>query len=260
MIVTRYKPLFSVSATYKLATFNVSAEGVSVKAVAKSEAKMSNLKLKPIYNKNTATVYYEGIETPANLPVTSEPSLEITTTEYFYFGVDLAGKEKLKGLKFHSSAAIAKATGFPLLYDAEVSGGTGVLTIREDIKVVAPIFTFTVIAADAGITGSHATLEIRNESNVLQYLDMKPAALNDKSIEGGSAVPEFAFSVDASKLEAGIYEFKAGSFTKKYFIASNIDVSGMVALIRVLKNNFLTYKKVLADKTFAKFELQIPSA
>jgi len=260
MIVTRYKPFFSVSVTYKLATFNVSAEGVTVKAMDKSEAKMRDLKLKAICYKNTATVYYEGIETPADLPLTSEPSLEISTKEYFYFGVDLAGKDKLKGLQFHSTPAFAKATGFPLLYDAEVSGGTGVLTIREDIKVVAPIFTFTVIAADAGITSRYATLEIRNENNVLQDLEMQPLALNDKSIEGGSAVPEFAFSVDASKLEAGIYEFKAGSFTKKYFIASNIDVFNMVALVRVLKNNFLTYKKSLADKTFAKFELQIPSA
>src|SRR5450432_4182599 len=99
MKITRYKPLFSVSVSYTLAGFGVSTDGITVNAIDASDAKMIDLKLKPQYQQNIATVFYEGTETPADLPVTSEPALEIITDEFFYFGIGLSDKEKIKGLK-----------------------------------------------------------------------------------------------------------------------------------------------------------------
>ena len=87
-----------------------------------------------------------------------------------------------------------------------------------------------------------------------------PASLNDKSIDGVAAVPEYVFSVDASSLKPGVYNFKAGSFQKKFFITVDIDISDTVSLIRVLKNSFLGYNKNLADNGFAMFQLDIPQA
>lgn len=262
MKLTRYKPFFSINASYVLPGIGVSTQGISVNAVDISDAKMYDLKLKPKYKENTATVFYEGTETPPGVPLTSEPAFEIVTDEYFYFGVNLSDKEKIKKLKFYSAPAVEKEIGFPLLYDASVKvlNGPAVLSPREDVKVVLPLFTFTALAADTGITAGYASLEIRDEKNVIADLGILPVQLNDKKIDGLTAKPAFAFSVDASRLEAGIYTFKVGNFSKKYFIANKIDVSNVVSLVRVLKNNFLQYKKSLADKTFTLFELQIPSA
>lgn len=207
-------------------------------------------------------VFYEGTEMPVSLPVTSEPAFEIITDEFFYFGIDITEKEKIKGLKFHSTPAVAKEIGFPLLLDASVNvlGGPAVIAGREDVKVMSPVFSFIAKAADTGIVADYATLEIRDEKNGLIDLGIPPVQINDKKIEGIAAIPEFAFSVDASKLEAGIYEFGVGNVKKKYFLTNNMDISNMVSLVRVLKNNFLEYKKNLADKTFVKFEVQIPAA
>lgn len=262
MIVTRYKPLFSVSATYELASTGISAEGITVSPAAISETKMDNLKLKPQYTQNTSVIFYEGKEQPENAPLTSEPYLEIATDEYFYFNISLSDKEKIKGLKFHSTGAVAKEIGFPLLYDASINvlAGPTVINSREDVKVVSPVFTFTAKAADTGITANYASLEIRNEKTMLVDLNIPQVQRNDKQIDGVGAIPEFAFSVDASRLEAGIYEFKIGTFKKKFFLANLLDVSDTVALVRVLKNDFLEYKKSLADKTFAQFSLMIPKA
>ncbi|MEO6539849.1 MAG: hypothetical protein ABIN74_02615 [Ferruginibacter sp.] len=262
MKITRYKPFFSVRASYVLTGIGVSTQGISVYAVETSQAKMSDLKLKAQYKQNAVTVFYEGTETPPVLPVTSEPDLEISTPEKFYFGVSLADQLKIKRLKFHSTPAKQIEIGFPLLYDASINilAGPATVSAREDVKIISPLFTFTAPVAGTGITADHASLVIRDEANVLVNLDIPPVKVNDKTIDGPGAIPEFAFSVDASKLEAGIYEFKVGTYTRKFFLTGNIDTTGMVCLVRVIKNNFLLYKKALADKTFEKFELQIQAA
>ena len=262
MNIIRYKPIFSVSAAYTLPGIGLSTEDIQVNAVTISENKMVDLKLKAQYKQNLATVFYEGIETPAIVPVTSVPVLEITAEEYFYFGIRLFEKERIKQLRFHSTPAKARETGFPVLYNAFVNavGAAPTITIMEDIKVVLPVLTFVALAADTGISARFAALEIRNEKNALVKLDIPPVEINDKKMDGAAAVPEFAFSVDASSLEAGIYEFKVGNFKKNFFLANKIDLSEMVGLVRVLKNNFLDYKKILADKTFVQFNIQVPAA
>lgn len=262
MGLMHYKPLFVVSASYELTGIGVSTNGISVNGVRISNTKMTDLKLKPIYKENVATVFYAGIDMPLAAPVTCDPVLEIGTDEYFYFSIGFSEKEKIAGLKFHTSPAIANAIGFPLLYDASINvlGDPATLTAREDVKVCLGIFTFTAAVADTGINAGFASIEVRNEQNALVDLGIQPVMANDKSIDGINAIPEFSFSVDASKLETGIYEFKVGNFKKKYFLANQIDLSDMVSLIRVLKNNFLEYKKNISDKTFALFELQIPAA
>src|SRR5215813_8623948 len=109
MIITRYKPLFSVSTSYELAATGVSSEGMVITGMQESDDSMQNFKLKPQYKKNIATVFFEGTETPADAPVTCEPTLVIDTEEYFYFGISFSDKEKIKGLKFHSTDDIAKS-------------------------------------------------------------------------------------------------------------------------------------------------------
>jgi|GEM_PF-1620063 len=262
MRTTRYKPLFSVSSSYQLTGIDVSTEGIEVVAMPLSDGRMNDLKLLPQYKNDTATIFYKGTEAPSVNPVTSEPDLEISSDEYFYFGIKMANKEKIARLKFHTTPAKATEIGFPVLYDASIKvlNGPPVVEIRDDVKLILPVFTFTAIAADTGIAADYASLEIRNEQNNLVDLNMDPVKINDKAIDGVSAVPEFAFSVDASQLEPGIYEFKVGNFKKKYFVANRMDTVGEVAVVRVLKNSFLEYKKTLADKTFAQFELLIPPA
>jgi hypothetical protein len=257
MVITRYKPLFSVAVSYELAATGVSTEGLAIAAMAGSEATMFGLKLKPQYKKNTVIVYFEGIETPAGAPVTSEPAITITTDQYFYFGLSFSDKEKIKGLKFHSTNNVAKSVGYPVLYDALIAslGGAATIAAREDVKVISAVFTFTVTKSESGVTGDYASLEIRNEKNNLVDLHIPPVQVNDA---GG--IPQFAFSVDASALPAGIYEFKVGSFTKKFLLANGMDLTDTVSLIRVLKNDFLEYKKNLNDNSFAQFALQIPKA
>ena len=259
MRITRYKPLFSVNALYQLDGFSPSTEGMTISGLSVTELRMKDLKLLSRYIDNSVTVYYEGTETPAVDPLTSEPDLEITDKEYFYFGVDLSGKERLNGLIIHSTPAKAVEIGFPVLYDAsiKIADGPAVLEIREDVKVMTPLFTFSVTVADSGIAADYASMEIKDESNALVDLKMKPVEVNDKAIDEGSAVPEFAFSVDASSLQAGIYQFKVGNVSKKYFIANGMNVQNRVALIRVMKNNFMEYKKELDDLDFAAFELML---
>lgn len=262
MTTTRYKPLFGISASYELSGLGVQTSGIMLNRVALSENKMADRRLKPQYKDNAVTVFYEGIETPPDAPLTSEPVAAITTDEYFYFLVGLSSKERISGLKFHSTSDLELSTGFPVLFDAAVPGmgGSATITSREEVKVMSPVFTFRVTAADTGISAGYATLTVKDENGNDVDLGLQPVALNDKSIDGPSAVPEFAFSIDASKLQAGIYEFTVGAVSKTYFLSNGIDLADAVALIRVLKNNFLEYKKDLSDKTFALFELQIPAA
>jgi len=262
MNTTRYKQFFSVSATYELADFGITNEGMTVYAMPVSESKMADLGLKPRSIKNTATIYYEGYEKPAEAPLTSEPYQEITTDEYFYFGVRLKNNEQIKAIKFHSSDDAARLVGFPVLYDAvvEVLNDPGVLTAREDVKIILPVFTLTVKAADANLDAAYATVAITDENNDPVNINVAPAALNDKSIEGVDAVPEYAFSIDASTLEPGIYKFTVGDFSKQYFLANRMIIDGEVSIIRVLKNNLLDYKKDLSVNDFVKFDLLIPKA
>jgi hypothetical protein len=263
MVVTRYKPLFSFTASYELAGLGVLTEGIQLETSEVSYQRMRDKKLLAHSKDNTVTVFYEGIEKPSVNPLTSEPVIEIDDEEYFYFKLEISGKGKLKGLKFHTTADRARENGFPVLYDAliAVNGGPAQVTTRDDIKVVSPVFTFAVENLPLnGIAGDHATLEIRDEKNQLADLGISPAKLNDKAIDGVDAKPEFSFSIDASQLEAGIYEFKVGNFRKKFFIAPGINLDGAVSVIRVLKNDFLPYKKDLADNSFADFRLLIPKA
>ncbi len=262
MIITRYKPLFSFAASYQLADIGVTADGLFMDAPAVTMNAMNDFKLKPRFKDNNVTVFFEGKETPPDAPVTSEPSVEINTDEYFYFTINFSDKEKINGLKFHSSDAVAKNIGFPVLYNAlipAVATPPGV-SIQEDVKIITPVFTFTVTQAQSGLGSLYATLEITDEKNAGVNLNIPPAALNDKSIDGVSAVPEFAFSIDASNLSPGIYSFKVGNYQQKFFIANNMDVLNSVSLIRVLKNTFLGYNKNLNDDSFAEFELVIPQA
>lgn len=262
MIVTRYKPLFGISASYELTGLGVQTQGIAVNGIGVSETRLLDCKLKPQYKDNTATIFYEGVETPPVAPLTCEPSLEISTDEYFYFGIDIAGKEKLNKLKIHSSAEVAAAIGFPVLYDAKISiaDGPATITAKEDVKVMLPVFTFRAVVADTGITADYANLEVTDEAGGPVDMDMQPVKANDKAIDGVDAIPEFAFSVDASALAAGIYTFTVGGFSKKYFIANGMDVAKLTGLVRVLKNEFLEYRKDLSDKDYALFELQLPAA
>ena len=257
MVITRYKALFSVAVSYELAATGVSSDGLILSAMSPSDDALYNFKLKPQYKENTATIYFEGTETPAGAPVTSEPTITIDTDQYFYFGLSFSNKEKIKGLKFHSTDDVAKSIGYPVLYDAliAVSGGPATITAREDVKVINPVFTFNVTKADSGLTADYASLEIRDEKNSLVNLNIQPVRGNDA---GG--VAQFTFTVDASSLQPGIYECKVGGFTKKFLLTGSMDITDTVSLIRVLKNNFLEYKKNLSDNSFAQFALQIPKA
>ena len=260
MIVTRYKPLFSITATYEIAPTGTSAEGLLLEGAENSNKVMTDLRLKPQYKNNTATIFYEGVEKPSNLPTTSEPVLLIDSDKYFYFTLNFSHKEKIKKLKFHSTPAIQKEIGFPLLYDASMAAlaGPANITAREDVKVISPVFSLVVAASLTGSTSEYANLEIRDEKNVLVDLHIPAVKLNDKAIDGPGAIPEFSFSVDASSLQPGVYEFKVGNFKKKFFLATGINISTSVSLIRVLKNNFLDYNKNLANSSCATFSLLIP--
>jgi hypothetical protein len=262
MIITRYKPLFSFTALYQLAGIGITADGLTMDAPTLTMNAMNDFKLKPRFQDNNVTVFFEGKETPPDAPVTSEPSVLINTNEYFYFTINFSDKEKISGLKFHSTDAIAKAIGFPVLYNALIPANAtppGV-SIQEDVKIISPVFTFTVTQSQSGLGSEYAALKITDEKNATVDLNIPLAALNDKSIDGVSAVPEFAFSIDASGLAPGIYKFKVGNYVQKFFIANNMDVLNSVSLIRVLKNTFLGYNKNLADDSFAEFELLIPKA
>lgn len=264
MKITRYKKLFTVSAVYQRRRNNNSIEetsdGVSLYPASNSTNEMFDAMLRPRFLNNLTEVYYEGIESPALNPNSSTPKLVIDTNKYFYFLLNISGKEKLKALKFHSTPALATENGFPVLYDAKIAtaGTQPQVTILDDIKVCSPVFTFTVTQAQCGLASQAAMLNITDEANTPVGLNVAPAALNNKAIDGISAVPEYAFSIDASKLLDGIYTFKVGSYSKKFFITSNIEAQGAISLIRVLKNSFLEYKTSLADSSFAKFELKIP--
>ena len=261
MIITRYKPLFVVTASYDFAGIGVNAEGLTIQGVDQRENLMKDLKLKPQYKKNTATIFYEGFEKPSALPTTSEPVVEISSDKYFYFSINLSEKQKIKGIKFHTSAAVAKDIGFPVLYDAFVNSlNTETITAREDVTVMSPVFTLVVATSQTGIAAEYASLEVRDEKNVPVELHIPPVKLNDKTIDGPGSIPEFSFSVDASSIQPGVYEFKIGNFKKKFFIASGMNISNSVSLIRVLKNNFLVYNKSLANSNCATFSLLIPKA
>jgi len=262
MVVTRYKPLFSVTARYELATIGITDEGVKVEPFSFSNSVMNDLKLISKSQKNAATVFYEGIETPAAAPTQCEPLLTIDEEQYFYFQLKLADKEKIKGLKFHSSAAVAKNIGFPILYNAAIasSNGPAVITAAEDVKFCLPMFSLIVTKSETGSTSEYAALEIKDEKNNTVDLKISPVKLSDKLSTEAEGDRKFIFSVDASSLAPGVYSFKSGSFTKKFFIPTAMDVSNAVSVIRVLKNNFLDYKKNLADTSFAKFDLLIPKA
>jgi len=262
MITTRYKPLFSVSVTYQQPDLSVSAQGITVDTMPVSQIKMTDLSLVPLDKENVATVYYKGLETPPAAPLTSEPQMEITSNESFYFELNFIDKKLIPLLKFHSTGAIAKEIGFPLLYDATINtlNGPAVFTTREDVKVSNAIFTFTAIAATTGITGSYATIEVKDESNNPVQINNNIAPLNDKQIDGPGAVPEFAFSIDLSLQPPGVYTLKVGNFQKRYFITNGIVIGNQTAIIRILKNNNLTYHKTLADNSFSQFNLVIPKA
>jgi hypothetical protein len=262
MVVTRYKPLFSVTASYELQGLGVLVDDLYILPLQDSVEKMNGLSLLSNAKKNSATVFYEGLEKPQPVPLTCEPLFLISSDEYFYFTIQLRNQKNIRGLKFHSTAAIAKEIGFPILYDAQIPAlnAPTQLNAREDVKFMPPVFTFTVPLPLSGIVSEFAFLEIRNEKNILVKLPVPEAALNRKTVDGPGAIPEFSFTVDASSLETGIYEFKAGNYKKKYFISPGVELTGATGLIRVLKNNFLEYKKNLADPSFAKFILQIPKA
>ncbi len=263
MVLTRYKPLFSFAASYELADASVSTDGLTVTAAGNSLAAMYGFRLKPLIdNSNTATVFFEGMGTPAAAPVTCQPVVAIDGNQYFYLLVNFSDKEKINNLKFHSSPAVEKEIGFPVLYDAlipAVASPAGV-SVREDVKIISPVFTYTVTKAQSGLNTNYASLEIRDENNAVVNLMVLPAPLNDKSIDGPGAVPEYAFSVDASALQPGVYKFTAGAWQKLFFIATDMDITNAVTVIRVLKNNFLGYNTSLTDYSCAQFELRIPKA
>lgn len=262
MSVTRYKPLFSVSVKYELASIGITSEGVKVEPIPLSNSVMNDLRLKSKTEKNTATVFYEGMETPADAPTQCEPLVPIDTEKFFYFQINLADKEKIKGLKFHSSAGVEKNIGFPVLYNASIAAlnGPAVITAVEDVTFSPPLFSFSVKKSEAGSAVEYAALEITDEKNNPVDLNISPVKLSDKLATETEGDRKFIFSVDASSLAPGVYSFKVGNFIKKFFIPTAMDVSNAVSVIRVLKNNFLDYKKNLADNSFAKFELLIPKA
>ena len=220
---------------------------------------MTDFKLKPKFEDNIVTVYFEGRETPTDVPVNTVPAITISTDAYFYFSLTFSDKEKIKGLKFHSTDLIAKEIGFPVFYNALIPTNAAMpeVTIQEDVKVITPVFTLNVPQIQAGISTEYAKLEIRDETNILIDLNIDAAPLVGNSINEFTG---YSFSVDASSLLPGIYNFKAGSYQKKFFIAGNIDISDSVSLVRVLKNSFLEYKTSLADVSLAEFELLIPKA
>src|SRR6266496_2358179 len=152
MVVSRYKPFFSVGVKYELAATGISDEGVNVESMPLSNAVMNDLKLKSKTEKNVATIFYEGIETPADAPTQCEPLLPIDTDQYFYFRVNLADKEKIKGLKFHSSAAVAKNIGFPILFNAAIAtlNGPAAITAAEDVKFILPLFSLSIKKSETG--------------------------------------------------------------------------------------------------------------
>lgn len=256
--ITRYKPLFSVSVSYDLAGIGVTAEGVAVNVAEESLHRMADFRLKPRFVKNTAVVFYEGIEQPPAAPVTSEPSVVIATDESFYFPVSFSDKQKIKGLKFHPTEAIAKEIGFPLLYNAVTKpDGTAEITLMEDVKVTAGIFTHRVNKADTGLAADYALLEVKDEKN--NPVDLKILGSPEKD-EGMEGTPQFSFSVDASGLKAGIYQLKVGSLTKKFFIANGMNLTTTVFIVCVLKNALLGYRKNLADAAYQQFNLVVPKA
>ncbi len=259
MIVIRYKPLFSIAASYEVADIGVTTDGLSVNAPMFSLNTMTDFKLKPKFEENIATIYFEGRETPTDAPVNSTPVITIDSNEYFYFSLTFSDKQRISGLKFHSTDAIAKEIGFPVFYNASIAtnGAMPAVTVQEDVKVVTPVFTLSVSQTQASLTSAYATLEIRDEHNILIDLNINPAPLVNNTITGFTG---YVFSIDASALLPGIYTFKAGNYQKKFFVANNIDISDSVALIRVLKNSFLEYKTSLADNSFAAFDLLIPKA
>ena len=262
MIITRYKPLFSVSVSCQQPDLTLSSAGLVLETLPISLTQMTDLSLAPMDKGNMATVYYEGLQMPINAPLTSEPYNEIDSNQFFYFGVSFIEKGKIPALKFHSTAAIAKSIGFPLLYDAKVNSpdGSAVFTMREDVKVGTPIFTFVANAAATGVAGNWATIEIKDENNNTVPIPNNTAPLNDKQIDGVNAIPEFAFSIDMSLQPTGIYKFKVGNFEQSVFIPNNIVISNQTLIIRVLKNNNLIYHKTLADTSFTQFNLTISKA
>lgn len=262
MVTTRYKPFFSLSVSYNLTATGISTDGLSVTPFPASDEKINDFRLKSKSEKNISTVFFEGMEVPADAPLQCDPILTINSEEYFYFKVSLAAKEKIKGLKFHSSSAVAKAIGFPVLYDAKViaADGTTSITAIEDVKFISSLFSLTIKKSETGSASEYAVLEIKDEKNNPVDLKIDPVKLTDKLVSEAETDRKFIFSIDVSSLAAGIYSFKAGNFQKRFFISSAMDVSNSILVIRVLKNNFLDYKKNLADNSFAKFELLIPAA
>ncbi|MBS1744750.1 MAG: hypothetical protein JST21_01125 [Bacteroidetes bacterium] len=256
MIITRYKPLFSFAAFYEAGSA-VIADDLYINATAISIEAMYNFKLKSQLCNNTVTVYFEGRETPPNVPVNSIPAFTINTEEYFYFGITITGKEKIKSLKFHPNDAIAKEIGFPVLYNGLIPGSAmpPAVSLMDDVKVVAPIFTFIATQAQSGLSTDYAALVIKDEGNNTVNLNMPPVAL---SIDPISAAPQYVFNVDASLLKAGIYSLKTGNYNKKFFIANGMDIANTTSLVRILKNSFLGYNTNLADNSFAAFELVVP--
>ena len=254
--VTRYKPLFSVSVSYDLAGIGVTAEGVAVDVAGESLRRMAGFRLRPRLVGNAAIVFYEGTEQPPAAPATSEPSVPITTDEAFYFPVRFGDKQKVKGLKFHSTAAIAKAIGFPLLYNAVAKpDGTSEITLLEDVKVTSGVFTHRVNKAVTGLASDFAFLEIKDEMNATVELNVSGSPQIE---EGAGAAAQFSFSVDASGLKADIYRLTVGNRTQKYFVANGMDLTDTVFIVRVLKNAALGYKKNLADATYQQFNLIVP--
>ena len=254
--ITRYKPLFSVSVSYDLAGIGVTTEGVTVGVAEESLKRMAGFRLRPRPVRNSVTIFYEGTELPLAAPTTSEPSVTITSDEAFYFPVSFADKQKLKGLKFHSSAVIAKATGFPVLYNAVAKpDGTSEITLLEDVKVATSVFTHRVNKADTGLATDFAFLEITDENNAAVALNVSGSSQIE---EGIGATPLFSFSVDASGLPAGIYRLKVGNLTRNYFIANGMDLTDTVFIVRVLKNASLGYHKNLSDATYQQFNLVVP--
>jgi hypothetical protein len=261
-MTTRYKPLFSVSASYQQPDMTISAIGLRLNVIPISQTKMNDLSLLCLDKENTSTVYYKGLEMPVAAPLTSEPYNEIDTLEPFYFGLDFMDKALIQTLKFHSTAAIAKSISFPLLYDAAINvlNGPAVFTKREDVKVGSPVFTFTANAVATGIAGNWAAVEITDENNTIIDMKNNLAPLNDKQIDGINAVPEFAFSLDLSSQPAGVYKVKVGNVQQLFFIPNGIVIDSQTIVIRVVKNSNLTYHTTLADTAFAQFNLTIPKA
>lgn len=266
MKITRYKKLFVLSAVYQRKRNNNSVEetsdGVALYPSFITNKDFLGHRLKPKILGNLIEVYFEGTEFPQAAPSISKPLIELNTNKYYYFILQFSGKEKLNRLKFHSTPSLAKENGFPVLYDAQIKGAgqQPTITLCDNIKIVPPIFTFTVSKSAYADNTTHGILKITDEADKIIDLGIMPVMLNNKAADGINAVPEYSFSIDASSLQPGIYNFTAGSVSKKYFIASEIETGGVVSLIRILKNNFLEYKTSLADNSFAKFELKIPLA